>query len=49
VIVDPIVAAAPLVTVALAAVLLRDLERVTPRVVGGAAMVVVGAALVTVG
>jgi uncharacterized membrane protein len=49
VIVDPIVAAAPLVTVALAALLLRDLERVTPRVAAGAVMVVVGAALVTVG
>ncbi|MEF8831812.1 MAG: DMT family transporter [Halobacteriales archaeon] len=46
-VVDPLSATAPLFTVAFAAVLLRDLERVTRGVVAGAALVVVGAALVT--
>ncbi|WP_436346365.1 EamA family transporter [Natronorubrum sp. FCH18a] len=47
-IVDPLVATAPLFTVLFAAVLLRDLERVTRGVVAGAALVVVGAVLITV-
>ena len=47
-IVDPLVATAPLFTLLFAAVLLRDLERVTRGVVAGAALVVVGAALITV-
>jgi uncharacterized membrane protein len=46
-IVDPLVATAPLFTVLFAAVLLRDLERVTRGVVVGAALIVVGAALIT--
>ncbi|WP_247003386.1 DMT family transporter [Halosolutus gelatinilyticus] len=46
-IVDPLVATAPLFTLLFAAVLLRDLERVTRGVVAGAALVVVGAALIT--
>lgn len=49
VVVDPLVASAPLFTVAFAAVLLRDVERVDRRVVAGAALVVAGAALVTIG
>ena len=47
-IVDPLVATAPLFTLLFAAVLLRDLERVTRGVVAGAALVVVGAALITI-
>ncbi|MDQ2050188.1 DMT family transporter [Natronolimnohabitans sp. A-GB9] len=47
-IVDPLVATAPLFTLVFAAVLLRDLERVTKGVVAGAALVVVGAVLITV-
>ncbi|SEW26935.1 DMT family transporter [Natrinema salifodinae] len=46
-VVDPLVATAPLFTVVFAAVLLRDVERVTRGVVGGAALVVGGAALIT--
>ncbi|SFC16559.1 Uncharacterized membrane protein [Halobiforma haloterrestris] len=45
--VDPLVATAPLFTLVFAAVLLRDLERVTRGVVVGAVLVVVGAALIT--
>lgn len=45
--VDPLVATAPFFTLLFAAVLLRDLERVTRGVVTGAALVVVGAALIT--
>ncbi|WP_254766190.1 EamA family transporter [Salinilacihabitans rarus] len=45
--VDPLVATAPLFTVVFAAVLLRDVERVTRGVVAGAALIVVGAALIT--
>ena len=45
--VDPLVATAPLFTLLFAAVLLRDLERVTRGVVAGAALIVVGAALIT--
>ena len=48
-IVDPLVATAPLFTAVFAAVLLRDVERVTLGVVAGALLVVVGAALVAVG
>lgn len=48
VIVDPLTATAPLFTTVFSYFLLRDLERVTPTVVGGAALIVVGAALVTV-
>jgi drug/metabolite transporter, DME family len=47
-IVDPLVATAPLFTLLFAAVLLRDLERVTKGVVAGAALVVVGAVLSTI-
>ncbi|MXV61509.1 EamA family transporter [Natronorubrum sp. JWXQ-INN-674] len=46
-IVDPLVATAPLFTLLFAAVLLRDLERVTKGVVAGAALVVAGAVLIT--
>ncbi|WP_290812598.1 EamA family transporter [Halovivax sp.] len=46
-IVDPLVATAPLFTIVFAAVLLRDLERVTKGVVLGAALIVVGAVLIT--
>lgn len=46
-IVDPLVATAPLFTIVFAAVLLRDLERVTKGVVAGAGLIVVGAAMVT--
>lgn len=49
VIVDPLAATAPLFTAVFAYVLLDDLERVTRGVVAGAVLVVVGAALVTVG
>jgi drug/metabolite transporter (DMT)-like permease len=48
-IVDPLVATAPLFTALFAAVLLRDVERVTVGVVAGALLVVVGAGLVAVG
>ncbi len=47
-IVDPLVATAPLFTVVFAAVLLRDLERVTKGVVAGAGLIVVGAAMITI-
>lgn len=46
-VVDPLVATAPLFTLLFAAALLRDLERVTRGVVAGAALVVVGAVLIT--
>ena len=46
VVVDPIAATAPLFTAVFAAVLLRDLERVTPRLVAGAVLIVVGVVLV---
>lgn len=46
-IVDPLVATAPLFTLLFAAVLLRDLERVTKGVIAGAALVVVGVVLIT--
>lgn len=48
VIVDPLAATAPLFTTVFSYFLLRDLERVTPSIVGGAALIVVGAALVTI-
>ena len=47
-VVDPLGATAPLFTTVFAAVFLRDLERVTTGVVVGAALVVVGAVLITV-
>jgi drug/metabolite transporter (DMT)-like permease len=47
-IVDPLVATAPFFTIVLAAVLLRDLERVTAGVVAGATLIVVGAAMITI-
>ncbi|MFP8952727.1 EamA family transporter [Natrialbaceae archaeon A-arb3/5] len=47
-IVDPLVATAPLFTLVFAAVLLGDLERVTKGVVAGAALIVVGAVLITI-
>lgn len=46
VVVDPLAATAPLFTAVFAAVLLRDLERVTRRLVLGAVLVVVGVVLV---
>ena len=46
-IVDPLMATAPLFTTLFAAVLLRDVERVTKGVVVGAALVVVGVVLIT--
>lgn len=46
VIVDPLAATAPLFTVAFAAVLLRDLERITRLLVVGVVLVVIGVALV---
>lgn len=45
--VDPLAATAPLFTTLFAALLLRDLERVTKGIVAGAALVVVGAVLIT--
>lgn len=47
-IVDPIVASAPLVTVAVAAVALRDVERITARLIVGVVLAVLGVVLVTV-
>lgn len=47
-IVDPLAGTAPLFTTVFAAVLLGDLERVTRGVVAGAALIVIGAALITV-
>ncbi len=47
-IVDPLVATAPLFTLVFAAVLLRDLERVTKGVIVGAGLIVVGAVMVTI-
>ena len=46
-IVDPLVATAPFFTLLFAAVLLRDLERVTKGVVAGATLIVAGAVLIT--
>ena len=46
VVVDPLAATAPLFTAVFAAVFLRDLERVTRRLVAGAVLVVVGVALI---
>lgn len=48
VVVDPLAATAPLFTAAFAAVALRDLERVTPKLVVGAVLIVVGVVLVVV-
>ena len=48
-VVDPLAATAPLFTTVFAALLLRDLERVTRGVVVGAALIVVGAAVVVLG
>lgn len=48
VVVDPLAATAPLFTAVFAAVLLRDLERVTGRLIGGAVLVVVGVVLIVV-
>lgn len=48
VIVDPLTASAPLFTSVFSYFLLKDLERVTRGVVAGAALIVVGAALVTI-
>ena len=46
-VVDPVTATAPLVTTAVAALLLRDVERITPRLVLGVVVVVAGVALLT--
>lgn len=48
-VVDPLVATSPLFTAVFAYFLLGDLERVTRRVVGGALLIVAGAAFVTLG
>lgn len=48
VVVDPLSATAPLFTALFAAILLRDLERVTKRVVGGAALIVIGVTFIVV-
>lgn len=45
-IVDSIVATAPLLTLVLTVIVLRDFERVTRRVIAGAALVVVGAVFI---
>jgi drug/metabolite transporter (DMT)-like permease len=45
--VDPLAATAPLFTTVFAAVLLRDLERVTRGIVAGATLVVLGVVLIT--
>ena len=47
-VVDPIAATAPLVTTAIAALVLRDVERITSRLVFGVVLVVAGVALLTV-
>lgn len=47
-VVDPVAATAPLVTIAFAGLLLRDVERVTGRLVAGVALVVAGVAVLTV-
>jgi len=46
-VVDPVTATAPLVTTAVAALALRDVERVTSRLVLGVVLVVAGVALLT--
>lgn len=46
-VVDPVTATAPLVTTAVAALALRDVERVTSRLVIGVVLVVAGVALLT--
>lgn len=46
-VVDPVAGAAPLLTVLLAVVLLKEFERITPRVVIGSVAIVIGAALIT--
>ena len=46
-VVDPVAATAPLVTTAVAAFVLRDVERVTPRLAAGVVLVVAGVALLT--
>ncbi len=46
-IVDPLVATAPFFTLLFAALLLRDLERVTRGVIAGAVLIVCGAVLIT--
>lgn len=49
VVVDPLAATAPLFTAVFAAFFLRDLERVTARLVLGAVLIVVGVVLIVVG
>ncbi|MEF8812379.1 MAG: DMT family transporter [Halovenus sp.] len=46
-VVDSVIAAAPLVTVVVAAIFLRDIERVTLRLIAGVVLVVAGLVLVT--
>lgn len=46
-VVDPVTATAPLVTTAVAALVLRDVERITRRLVLGVVLVVAGVALLT--
>jgi len=48
-VVTPITFAAPLVTLATSQIFLRNLERINPRIVGGAIVSVVGVALVVLG
>lgn len=47
VVISPVVATNPLFTLLFAAVLLRGLERITPRVVAGALLVVAGVTVLT--
>lgn len=46
-VVDPVAGAAPLLTVILAVVFLKEFERITPLVVIGSVAIVIGAALIT--
>jgi drug/metabolite transporter (DMT)-like permease len=48
VVVSPVLATNPLFTLVLAAVFLRDVERITARIVGGAFLVVAGVAVLSV-
>jgi drug/metabolite transporter (DMT)-like permease len=49
VLVSPVVSTNPLFTLVLAALLLREVERITPQVVCGALLVVAGVVVLTVG
>ena len=49
VIVTPVIAANPLVTIFLTAIFLRNVEKVTPRVILGAGLVIIGVVLIGLG